>query len=58
MVEAYEAPTKRIASIAQAAVIYPKVFDDEKYHKFYPYFDLLYSLAGPFNFLFLPKPLR
>ena len=39
MLNAFEAFTKSIASVARAAVIYPKVFEDKKYHKFYPYFD-------------------
>jgi hypothetical protein len=39
MLNAFKAFTKSIASVTQAAVIYPKVFEDEMYHKFYPYFD-------------------
>jgi hypothetical protein len=39
MLSAFEAYTKSIASLTRAAVIYPKVFANEKYHKYYPYFD-------------------
>jgi hypothetical protein len=47
MVDAFEAYSKRIASIGRAAVIYPKVFAEEKYHKFFPYFDgILFTILN------------
>lgn len=47
MVTAFDAMTKRIASIGQAAVIYPEVFAEEEHHKFYPFFDgILFTILN------------